>query len=113
LLASGKLVANKLDIVCAGENNERINIRFAFPMTHRDGIVSPALGPTPASRRRTMQSGHEQHFPGALHQVGAPMRAWPRICARGPTSNTSRLIAVMIGKIMIASTRPPQNMSRR
>ena len=71
-------------------------------------MVSPSARPSPSIEPPTMperaerQHGHADHLPARR----AERRARPRRWVRGVRANTSRVIALMIGRIMIARTKP-------
>src|SRR6476661_4511531 len=111
LLASANSLARRLDIVCAGWNGEAL-IWLLLPMTIVMAIVSPAARARPSmiAPNRPLRLYFSISFEDS-HQV-APSAVVPSTCARGTARSTSRLIAVMIGRIMIARIRPPLNMSR-
>src|SRR6476659_2836992 len=111
VLASANSLANKLDIVCAGAKIDAL-IRLLLPMTIVIAIVSPAARARPSMTAPNNADREKSNISFELCHHVAPSASVPSICARGTDFKTSRLIAVMIGKIMIARTSPPQNISR-
>ena len=81
-------------------------------MTMATAIVSPAARARPSMIAPNRPERLNFSISLLLCHHVAPRAVVPSTCARGTARSTSRLMAVMIGMIMIARTVPPQNMSR-
>ena len=105
-LASPNWFAITAAIVSPGEN-KRPDSWVDEPITNATAIVSPIARPSPMSTAPTMPlrlCGNTE--PRIISHRVAPSATAASFCAVGTVANTSRVIDVMIGVIISATTRP-------
>ena len=95
---------------------DEIRLKVTPPDTDRmivTAIVSPSARPSPSIEPPTMaERPNGRTAMRIISQRVAPSASAPSIWVRGVRANTSRVIALMIGRIMIPSTNPTTSIVR-